>query len=192
VPLLQKLWGFAGFGSSSESRPTRHFAHLKPETAKPSAVTQPTALPSSPNAAVAPQFPQAAFGRVIEPGPAWVCTLSPLSFRDCGDAQSDQRSIARSSAQGCAFRATLLQKKRSAGNQLPWSDLCEHLGMGMSPGEVIAYRLYAVFASRSLESLRTLGARLRCLASRRLGQSWPSSLRKLAISIPNGGCRRHE
>jgi hypothetical protein len=38
VPLLQKLLGFAGCGSSSERRPTGHFARPKPETAKPSAV----------------------------------------------------------------------------------------------------------------------------------------------------------
>ena len=33
----------------------------------------------------------------------------------------------------------------ATGNKLPWSDLCEHQGMGMSPGEVIACRLYAVY-----------------------------------------------
>ncbi len=98
-----------------------------------------------------------------------MCTLSPLSFRDCGDAQSDHRSIARSSTHGCAFRATLCEKERSAGNQLPWSDLRGHLGMGMSPGEVIAYRLYAVYCVEIARELADPGRKAALLG---IAQAW--------------------
>jgi hypothetical protein len=79
-----------------------------PETAKPPAAASGFAF--VPNPLPSPPFPQAAFGRVIEPGAAWVCTLSPLSFRDCGDAQSDRRSIVRLRVHGCAFQATLTKR----------------------------------------------------------------------------------
>ena len=40
-----------------------------------------------------------------------MCTsLSPLPFRECGDAQSDQRTIARLRVLGCAFQATLTKR----------------------------------------------------------------------------------
>ena len=110
-------------------------------------------------AAVAP-CPQTTFGSAaVEPRvTCWFIFVR--TFRSAVGGRPVSRGIARLNQHDCAFRDA--KRKRSAWNQLPRSDLCEHLGMGMSHGENL-------FASRSLESLQTLGARLRCLASLRLG-----------------------
>jgi hypothetical protein len=125
--------------------------------------TQPTALPSSPRPLPCPPCPQTKFGSAVEPRVAIPTFRSVVGGRPVRPAQHS--AVKR--AWLCFPSNAYCENKRSAGNQLPWSDLCEHLGMRDVSRR--SYSVSAVRASRSLESLRTLAARLRCLASRRLG-----------------------
>jgi hypothetical protein len=122
VPLLQKLLGFAGFGSSSERRPTRHFAHLKPETAKPSA-TRSQRLCLRPPTLPSPPIPSSGIRQGYRTetcvGVRLVPAILPrLRGRPVRPAQHS--AIKRTWL--CFPSNAYCERERSAGNQLPWSE----------------------------------------------------------------------
>ena len=117
----------------------------KPQTAKPSAVRS-QRLCLRPPTPPLPPIRSSGIRQGYRTGSGVGVHLCPrLPFRDCGDAQSDWRSIARSGCRAVLSKQRYCEKKRSARNQLPWSDLCEHLGMGD-----VSRRSHSLSAVRSL------------------------------------------
>src|SRR5262249_54124194 len=99
--------------------------------------TQPTALPSSPRPYRASSLPRHRQGRRTET-----------------DAQSDRRSLARSSAHACAFRATLCEKKRSGGTNCRGPTYASIWGMRDAPAMDNAEPYDLVTVLSRLEDLR--------------------------------------